>query len=155
MRFLRHLGAATLVVAVVVVLGLAWNRFASGTPVGALLHGPGQLKAVSGAHGVRRAPSGGALPRGIRIGGPSGGGTGGMNLGLNSMFQSVNLPYLRHTLEIEAALIAAVVLLDAGRRKLRRVNRTRRIAQRSGGGGAAAHASASGEPAARQSRGAR
>jgi len=151
-RFLRHLGAAMLVVAAVVVLGLAWNHFASGTLTGTL-HRSGQLKLVPGAHGVRRVPSGGALPRGIRIGGPSGGGTSGMNLGLNSMFQSVNLPYLKHTLEIEAALIAAVVLIDAGRRKLRRVKRARRIAQRPGAGGAATHAPAAGEPAARQSRG--
>jgi hypothetical protein len=146
-RFLRHLGAATLVVAVVVVLGLAWNRVAPGTLIGTL-HGPGQLKVVPGAHGVRRLAGAGALPRGIRIGGPAAGGTSGMNLGLNSMFQAVNLPYLKHTLEIEAALIAGVVLLDAGRRKLRRVKRTRQIAQRPGGDDAATHASASGKPAA-------
>jgi hypothetical protein len=35
-RFLRHLGAACLVVAVVVVLGLAWNHFAAGALIGSV-----------------------------------------------------------------------------------------------------------------------
>ena len=54
-------------------------------------------------------------------------GSGGMSLGLNSMFQAVNLPVLRHTVEIEVGVIAAVVILDIARRRLRRFLRARRL----------------------------
>ncbi len=50
-----------------------------------------------------------------------------MNLGLDSMFQAVNLPVLRNAVEIEVGVIAAVVILDIARRRLRRFLRTRRL----------------------------
>ena len=142
MKFLRHLGAATLVVAVVVGLGLAWNHFASATLVGNLA-GPGrQLIAPGGAvrngkveiaplgrsHGFRVI----ALPPGARP--PPGLAkhgivvvvhSGPMDLGLGSMFDPVNLPSVTRTVEIEAVAIAAVVLLSSTRRQLRRARRKR------------------------------
>jgi hypothetical protein len=51
----------------------------------------------------------------------------GMSLGLDSMFQAVNLPVLRNAVEIEVGVIAAVVILDIARRRLRRFLRTRRL----------------------------
>ena len=130
--------------AVVVVLGLAWNHFASGTVTGAL-HGSGTARVLPGQH-LKVRPGGG---RRIQLGGPAGP-QDGINLGLNSMFQSVNFPYLKHTLAVEAALIAAVVLISAGRRKLRRGRRSRQISLlRSGTADAASHAPAPGEPTAR------
>jgi hypothetical protein len=47
-----------------------------------------------------------------------------MDLGLTSMFDSVNLPDLRHTVVIEAGAAAAVVLIDVIRRRWRRARRT-------------------------------
>jgi len=40
----------------------------------------------------------------------------------------VNLPVLRDTVTIEAGVIAAVVILEMGHRKLRRARRVRRLA---------------------------
>jgi hypothetical protein len=44
------------------------------------------------------------------------------------MFQAVNLPVLRDTVEIEAGVIAAVVILEIGQRRWRRARRARRLA---------------------------
>jgi hypothetical protein len=44
------------------------------------------------------------------------------------MFQAVNLPVLRDTVEIEAGVIAAVVILEIGHRRWRRARRARRLA---------------------------
>jgi hypothetical protein len=125
-RFLRHLAAVMLVVAVVVVLGLAWNRFAAGSLAGGLTAPSGRIAVVPGRQvkgpppGAVSLPSGAHVSRVIR--------SGGFNLGLNSMFQSVNLPYLRHTVVIEGGVIAAVVILDVGRRRSRRARRAQRLA---------------------------
>jgi hypothetical protein len=132
MRFLRHLAAAALVVAAVVAGGLAWGRFADHLPPGlsqVVIKGvavPGhKVEAVlpPGAHPGRRPPPG-IHPR--PGGGPVVIDTGSMNLGLDSMFQAVNLPVLRDTAEIEAGVIAAVVIIDIARRRLRRARRGRR-----------------------------
>ncbi|HET7018774.1 MAG TPA: hypothetical protein VFI65_32945 [Streptosporangiaceae bacterium] len=142
MRFLRHLGAATLLVAVVVGLGLAWNHFAPGTLVGDL-PGPSRQPILHGAalrsgkvvilrptkgHAARiiSLQPGAHPPRsltkhGIVVvvrGGP-------MDLGLGSMFQPVNLGSLKHTAELETLLIAAVVIIDVTRRRQRRARRKR------------------------------
>ena len=47
-----------------------------------------------------------------------------MDLGLTSMFDSVNLPSLRHTVLIEAGAAAAAVLIDLVRRRFRRARHT-------------------------------
>ena len=111
MRFLRHLAAACLVVAAVVALGLAWNHFAASTLAGALpARPPGAV--------VRPVPSGSGGAHG-----PKAIDLGTFELGLNSMLQPANWPYLRHTVVIEAAVTAAVVIFDVARRRSRRASR--------------------------------
>jgi hypothetical protein len=141
-KFLRQLGAATLVVAVVVGLGLAWNHFASATLVGNLA-GPGGRPLLSGGalrngkvvilppgkgHGTRLIslppgahPPPGLARRGIVVIVHS----GPMDLGLGSMFDPVNLPSLTRTVEIEIVVLVAVVLLGSTRRQLRGARRKR------------------------------
>jgi hypothetical protein len=137
-KFVRHLAAATLVVAVVVILGLAWNHFAASTLIGNLQDSfrqevvPGHKQEVGPgrqAEGPRPGPA--AVAPGTHPNGPHGPKIirlGTLNLGLNSMLDPVNLPYLRHTVVIEAGVIAAVVIIDAGRRKSRRARRAGRRA---------------------------
>jgi hypothetical protein len=60
------------------------------------------------------------IPAGLRLD------IGPENLGLDSMFQAVNLPVLRDTVVIEAGAIAAVVILEIGHRKWRRARRAAR-----------------------------
>jgi hypothetical protein len=105
-RFLRHLAAACLVVAVVVVLGLAWNHFAASSLAGTL---PGPRHPVTPPHGIRPGR------KVVNL--------GTFDLGLNSMLQPVNWPYLRHTVVIEAVVMAAVVIFDVSRRRARRADR--------------------------------
>jgi hypothetical protein len=52
-------------------------------------------------------------------------GQGKASLGLGSMLDSVNWPYLRRTVVIEAAVMVAVVIIDASRRRLRSRRRAR------------------------------
>jgi hypothetical protein len=87
--------------AAVVAMGLAWNRFGAvkGAPPGAV-----SILPVGQGHGRKTI-------RIIR--------SGPMSLGLGSMLASVNWPYLRHTVTIEAAVMAGVVIADIGRRRLR------------------------------------
>jgi len=125
-KFLRHLAVVILVVAVVVVGGVAWEHFGASSLAGGL-RGPVKMVNVPG-----KLLKG--LPPGTRLAvrpGPHGPvvvrDSGGMSLGLTSMFQAVNLPVLRHTVEIEAGVIAAVVILDIARRRLRRFLRARRL----------------------------
>ena len=122
MRFLRHLAAACLVVAVVVVLGLAWNHFAASTLVGTV---PGRPQTA-----IVRPESGPGGPHGSKVID-----RGTFDLGLNSMLEPVNWPYLRHTVVIEAAVIAAVVIIDVGRRRSRRAARAAQLAEPPSGDG--------------------
>ena len=126
MRFLRHLAAVMLVVTIVVVGGLAWEHFGASTLAGGF-RGPVKVVNVPGnllkglppgtAVAVRPGPHGPVVVRD----------SGGMSLGLDSMFQAVNLPVLGDTVEIEVGVIAAVVILDIARRRLRRFLRARRL----------------------------
>ena len=124
MKFLRHLAAAALVVAVVVAAGLTWGHFAGGLPpgLGRPIDVPVHQGEITLSPGAR--PGHGRPPPGVHIIGP--GPDGGENLGLDSMFQSVNLPVLRNTVEIEAAVTAGVVLLEIGHRRWRRARRATR-----------------------------
>jgi hypothetical protein len=106
-RFLRHLAAAALVVAGVVLLGLAWSHFAPGSLVGS------------------RAPANQAVVSGR----PAGSGVGTMNLGLSSMLNPVSLAVLRHTVVIEGIVIALVVMADVSRGLWRQERRARRLAK--------------------------
>jgi hypothetical protein len=126
-KFLRHLAAAALVVAVVVAAGLTWGHFADGLPpglgpaAGRQIDVPVHQGEITLSPGAR--PGHGRPPPGVHIIGPG----GGENLGLNSMFQAVNLPVLRNTLEIEAAVTTGVVLLEIGHRRWRRARRATRL----------------------------
>jgi hypothetical protein len=109
-KFLRRFGAVVAVVAVVVLLGLAWNRFAPTLPG----EGPaGEGLAVSGS--VVKVQ-----PRGIRV---TWGGTPGLDLG--DLLQPVNLAVLRYNAELEAVIMGAVVIASASYRSLRRYWRAR------------------------------
>jgi hypothetical protein len=97
----------TLVVAVVVVIGLAWNHFAASSLAGGL-RVPNRLEVIP-------------RPRVVRL--------RAMNLGLSSILNPANLPALRHTVVIEAGVIAAVVIIDVNRRISRRVRRAEQLAR--------------------------
>jgi hypothetical protein len=111
MRFLRHLAAAALVVAAVVLLGLAWAHFGASTLVSGVGHQVQQELAAGGTHG------------------PGIYGFGHAELGLGSMLDPANLPVLRHTVVIEIAVIAGVVILDVMRLWARRADRRDWLAQ--------------------------
>jgi hypothetical protein len=130
-KFLRQFVAVVAVVAVVVLLGLAWNWLAPSLPG----EGPGGEVAITAGsmikarpHGPKAAPgrtvafNGTAPPRaaGIRI---NGGGTPGLDLG--DLLQPVNLAVLRYNAQLEALIIAAVVIASASYRSLRRRWRAR------------------------------
>jgi hypothetical protein len=116
MRFLRHLAVVLLLVAAVVLLAMAWNHAAGGGLDGGL-HGH-DLRGAAGR--LTKGPHGDVTVRLPGAHGPQVVHVQPMDLGLTSMFDSVNLPNLRHTVVIEAGAAAAVVLIDAGRRKWRR-----------------------------------
>ena len=126
MKFLRHLAAATLVVAVVVLLGLAWNHFGAATLVG------GQQASFKQAPANARVPGAVMLRPGAKAGGPRGAPviqTRPMDLGLSSMLDPVNLAVLRHTVVIEAVVIVLVVMIDVSRRLWRQERRARQLAR--------------------------
>jgi hypothetical protein len=123
MRFLRQLAAVTGVVAVAVLAGLAWYHFAPGSLGG---QGGGLVvrgRVVKGLPASAKPPPGATVTPGIHL---NGGQSGVPPIQLGDLLQPVNLVVLRNTAEIEAAVIAAVVTLDAGLRKRRRARRTDR-----------------------------
>lgn len=111
MRFLRRFAVVTLVVAVVTGIGLAWNHF-----------DPASLIGTTPPRPVPKA----VIVVSLRP----------MDLGLNSMFERVDWPYLTKTVVIEAGLIAIVVFLDRLRRRARRTWRAyaRRYGERASEG---------------------
>jgi len=133
MRFLRHLGVVTAVVAIVVVLGLAWAHFGPQTlvPSSELRFQKEVSDSRPGGEVLRRVVrvqrgQRASVPAGIRI--SRNGSAEPFNLGLGSMFDPVNLPVLRHTLVIEGGVIAAVVIIDRLRRRSRRAWRAQQLA---------------------------
>jgi len=123
-KFLRQFAAVVAVVAVVVLLGLAWNRFAPSLPG----EGPGgeavpvQGNVVKAApHAVKLSPGGRPGAHGaLRI---NNGGALGLDLG--DLLQPENLAVLRYTAELEAAIAAAVVIVNASYRSMRRSRRAK------------------------------
>jgi hypothetical protein len=120
-RFLRQLAAATAVVALVVLIGLAWHHFAPGTFGGQGGTGPHRFvvrgqPAATVHRGVKVLP-------GVELN--TGGTSGVPPIQLGDLLEPVNLAVLWNTAWIEAAVIAGVVIVDAGRRKLRRTRRAR------------------------------
>jgi hypothetical protein len=150
MRFLRRLAVVTLMVAVVTGIGLAWNHFDPASLIGGLsgasqvsLRDPASrtkgIEVVRPDKGHDRRiivlPPGTKpprnLPRNVIVVNPR-----PMDLGLNSMFERVDWPYLTHTVVIEAGVIAIVVFLDRLRRRARRTWRAyaRRYGERASEG---------------------
>ena len=132
MKFIRQFAVATLVIAVVVALSVVVDHLASGALIGSLRHGPLKPfpgKGPQGHGGVIVLPPGGhfggrKIPPGVKVVHAH-----RFDLGLTSMFDSVNWPYLRHTVVIEVGVLGAVVVLDVIRRKWRRARRARRFRQ--------------------------
>jgi len=128
-RFARQLAAAAVVVAVVVLIGLAWNHLAPRLPG----EGPAGHAFVVRGHVVKgvRPSAGGKLLPGARL--PHAGrpgirqadGSGIPSLQLGDLLEPVNLVVLRNNALLEAVVIAAVVIVDAGYRRLRRARRAR------------------------------
>ncbi|MGP8002122.1 MAG: hypothetical protein ACLPKI_33120 [Streptosporangiaceae bacterium] len=133
MKFLRQFAAVAVVVAAVVAGGLAWNRLAPALPG----EGPAADGIAVRGHLVKvlppggKPPPGGKLPPGGQV--PPGGrpgimlnsGSGIPSLLPGDLLEAVNLDVLRHTALLEAAVIAGVVIADAGYRRLRRARRAR------------------------------
>jgi len=126
-KFLRQFGAVVMVVAVVVLIGLAWSRLAPSLPG----EGPAGHAFVVRGQVVKRPPHGVQLPpgakpppagaRGIR----QNNGSGIPSLLLGDLLKPVNLVVLRNNAFLEAVVIAAVVVVDVGYRRLRRARRAR------------------------------
>jgi hypothetical protein len=134
-KFLRQFAAAAAVVAIVVLGGLAWNRLHPSLPgEGPAASGPalvvrghivkGVLSSGKLRPGVRVLP-GGKLPPGVAAGTRGNERSGISGLMLGDLLEPVNLAVLRHTAFLEAAVIAAVVILDIGYRRLRRARRVK------------------------------
>jgi hypothetical protein len=127
MRFLRHLAAVTLLVAVITALGLAWNHWAPATLIGSepapgpgfhLVAPPG--KKPSGV--IVRVTPGGTKPEVIDRHGQGVIGRSGVGA-FSGLLEAGGLRILRHTVVIETALIAAIVIIDLVRRRARRARR--------------------------------
>jgi hypothetical protein len=103
-KFLRHLTAAMLAVAVIVGLGMLWA------------HASGGGAAVGGA--PRRAPSREALLRLQQIK------VGVIRVHSDNGFHLADTGNLIRTCEIEAVLAAVVITASGVRRRLRRTRRT-------------------------------
>jgi len=133
-KFLRQFAAMAVVVAAVVLGGLAWNHFAPSLPGEGPAAG-GRALVVRG-HIVKGVLSSGKLrpgahplpagkqPPGVVVSTRGNNGSG-IPLMLGDLLEPVNLAVLRHTAFLEAAVIAAVVLLDMGYRRLRRARRVK------------------------------
>lgn len=104
MKFLRHLAAVVLVVAVIVGLGMLWaHASGGGTGIGS---------------GPRRAPSREALLRLEQIK------AGVIRVRSDNGFDLADTSNLIRTCEIEAVLAAVVIMVSVIRRRRRRMRRT-------------------------------
>jgi hypothetical protein len=124
MKFLRQFAAVVTVVAVVVLLGLAWNRFAPHLPG----EGPGGESVVVRGNMVKAPPHAVRLSPGGRPGvheAPRINSGGALGLDLGDLLQPENLAVLRYTAELEAAIIAGVVIVNASYRGVRRSRRAK------------------------------
>jgi hypothetical protein len=102
-KFLRHLAAAVLVVAVIVGLDMLWAHASGGTGIGS---------------GPRRAPPPEALLRLEQIK------TGVIRVHSDTRFHLTDTGNLIRTCEIEAVLAAVVITVSVIRRRRRRMRHT-------------------------------
>jgi hypothetical protein len=130
-RFWRHLAVVAVVVAAVVAVGVAWEHSSEadwitppGPPGAARVAGfpPGQGEVVRLAPGTS-LPPGVHLPAGVQVVRTQAGGENGAGLDLSDVAD------LTRTVEIMAAVMAGVVVLDVARRRLRRLRRLRRAGE--------------------------
>ena len=112
MTFFRRLAAVLLVVAAVVALGVAWEHSSEAGWISPRQDGPVSV------HEVAAPTPGGAVPRGQVFHQNSAAGEQGPGLNLSDTGN------LTRTAEIEAAVVAGVVVLDIIRRRQRRGRRT-------------------------------
>lgn len=126
MKFGRHLVVVALAVAVVVVLGVVWEH--SGAAGWITPPGPPNAGKIAGSpHGGKvislppggHLPPGAHMPPGARVVHAQGGGERGMWINLSDTGN------LTSTVEVVAAVMAGVVVLDAGRRRWRKARRGR------------------------------
>lgn len=128
MKFLRQLAAVVAVVAAVVLIGLAWSHLSPSLPG----ENPAGPAAAARSHmkvlppGARSSP-GKRLPPGARLNG-----SGIPSMLPGDLLEPVNLIVLRNNALLEAVVIAAVVLADAGYRRLRRARRAKTSLPRPG-----------------------
>jgi hypothetical protein len=122
-KFLRQFAAVAAVVAVVVLGGLAWNHFAPSLPGEGPAAG-GRALVVRG-HIVKGVRPSGKLPPGVTAVSRGNIRSGIPGLMLGDLLEPANLAVLRQTAFLEAAVIAAVVILDMGYRRLRRARRAK------------------------------
>jgi hypothetical protein len=114
-KFIRHLAAALIAVAVIVTLGVAWAHSPAASWIGAGSSRPGRPVAPVGLrtppHGLVKAGADRIVAGPVHI-------RAGVVLSLPSILDLVR------TVVIEAAFIAVVVVIDVARRRRRRARRT-------------------------------
>lgn len=107
MKFLRHLVAVVLVVAVIVGLGMLWARAFGGTGIGSGLRGAPSREAF-----LRLKQTKGQIKAGV------------IRVHSDNGFNLADTANLIRTCEIEAALAAVVITVSVIRRRRRRTRRT-------------------------------
>ena len=125
MRFLRHLVVVAFAVAVVVVTGVVWEHSSAArwiTPPGPpnadkIAGGPQHEGKVISLPPGGHLPAGAHVPGGARVEGVETGGERGM------WFDLSDTGNLTNTVEVVAAVMAGVVVLDMGRRRWRKARR--------------------------------
>ena len=128
-KFLRQFSAVVAVVVAVVLIGLAWSH------LGPSLPGENPAGPPAGARGhFKVLPPGARLPRGKGLppGARLNNGSGIPSMLPGDLLEPVNLIVLRNNAYLEGAVIAAVVLADAGYRRLRRARRAKTSLPRPG-----------------------
>jgi hypothetical protein len=114
-KFVRHLAAVLLAVAVIVALGVAWAHSSAASWIGAGNSRPDRHVAPAGLrtvpHGLLKAGSDRIIASPVHI-------RAGVALNLPSILDLVR------TVVIEAAFIAVVVAIDVVRRRRHRARRT-------------------------------
>jgi hypothetical protein len=124
MKFLRQLAAVLAVVAVVVLIGFAWDHFGPASlpgegPAGGQFSVRGQVvKNLKLSPGVK-LPAGARPPPGVRL--TTRGGSTPVDLG--DLLEPASLAVFRTTVVTEALIMTGVVILSIGARRWRRARR--------------------------------